>query len=557
MDRREFLKARPSQKSESFLSIVARTSSGLNPYTGSWTNNEVIHLLKRTMFGASKADVNYFLGKNLSQAVDELLTVPATAPFPPLKNYSNSTDPTDPDNAIAAGETWVNVNTNDGSINSQRVNSFKGWWMGLMLNQSRNILEKLTLCWHDHFATEADVITKAIWCYQNNIVLRKNALGNLKTFVKDVTLDTGMLRYLNGYLNTNTAPDENYARELQELFTVGKGPNGNTAGYSENDVKAAARVLTGFGVNGTTNTYTFTTSKHDSTNKQFSSFYNNTVILGRSGTAGAQELDDMLTMIFATNDVAMHIVRKLYRWFVYYDIDAAAEANVIAPLAQIFRNGNYEIKPVLSALLKSEHFFDVLNQGCQIKSPIDLTVSLCREYGVPFPASSDIPGQYSMWDQLRSVASALQQNLADPPAVAGWPAYYQAPQFYEIWVNSDTFQKRNQFTDTMANTGYTRSGKNIKIDTLAYAKTLSNPGDPNALIDEFLLYQFRLSISATSKAQIKKDILLSGQAQDYYWTNAWTAYIANPNDTTNTNIVKTRLRDLLQYFMKLAEYQLA
>lgn len=513
------------------------------------------------MFGAKKADVDFFSAMTMSQAVDALLNVPLAqfTPPPPVKTYANSTDPADPDNTVAAGQTWVNTNTNDGSVNSQRVNSLKNWWMGQMLNQDRNILEKLTLMWHNHFATETDAIGRAIWCYQNNSILRKNALGNFKQFARDITLDTGMLVYQNGYLNTKTAPDENYGRELQELFVVGKGADNASQGYAESDVKEAARVLTGWQINGTTNTSVFTASRHDTNNKQFSAFYNNTVITGRSGaTAGALELDDLLNMLFSINDPSLHICRKIYRWFVYYEIDAATEANVIAPLAQIFRTNNYEIKPVLSALLKSEHFFDVLNQGCLIKSPVDILVSCCREFGVVFPdATTDYTGAYNMWLIMNTLSFTMQQYIGDPPNVAGWPAYYQQPQFYEIWINSDTFPKRNQFTDQMLLTGYTRSGKNIRIDPTIFAKSLPNPGDPNLLISDSITYLFRLPLSQASRDQLKKDIILSGQAQDFYWTNAWNAYIANPNDMTNATIVRTRLRDLYQYLMKLAEYQLA
>jgi uncharacterized protein (DUF1800 family) len=558
MDRRAFLQTKKKKSSPDVSSFkVARTTSGLTPYAGPFGTNEVIHLLKRTMFGAVKADIDYFKTKTLSQAVSELLSVPVLPPSPPVKNYANPVDPADLDTGVAAGTTWVTVNTNDGTVNSQRITSFKSWWMGLMINQNRNILEKMVLFWHNHFSTETNDIGRAIWCYQNNEILRKNSLGNFKKFVKDITLDTGMLRYLNGYLNTNTAPDENYGRELQELFTVGKGIDNGSPPYSESDVKAAAKVLTGWTVNNTTNTFFFNSPKHDITNKQFSSFYNNTVVTGRSGATGANELDDMLNMIFATSETAMFICRKIYRWFVYYDIDASTEANVITPLAQIFRNNNYEIKPVLDALLKSEHFFDALNQGCQIKSPVDANVSLCREFGIVFPAASDYVNAYFMWDYIRSQSSNMQQNIGDPPDVAGWKSYYQAPQFYEIWINSDTLPKRNQFTDTLANSGFTRNGKNIKIDFIAFAKTMPNPGDPNELINDSITYLFRLPLSVTSKNQLKTDILLSGQTQDHYWTDAWVAYMANPADVTNANIVKNRLRDLYQYLMRLAEYQLA
>ena len=562
MDRRDFITAGKTRRlAPVAFTSTARTFSGLNPYTGVWTANEAIHLLKRTMFGAAKADVDFFSVMTMDQAVDYLLNVSVaqTQPSPPLKNYANSVDPNDPDTAIPAGQTWVNTNTNDGAVNAARVSSFKNWWMGQIVSQEKNILEKLTLFWHNHFSTEADTISRAIWCYKNNATLRKNALGNFKQMAREITKDPGMLVYQNGYLNTNVAPDENYGRELQELFTVGKGADNATQAYAESDVKAAAKVLTGWQINGTTNTPVFNSARHDSTNKQFSSFYNNTIIVGRTGaTAGDLELDDLLNMIFSVNDVSMHICRKLYRWFVYYEIDAATEVNVISPLAQIFRTNNYDIKPVLAALFKSEHFFDVLNQGCFIKNPVDIIVGLCREFSVAFPSViADYAGAYNTWQLLNSLSISFQQNIGDPPNVAGWPAYYQAPQFHEIWINSDTFPKRNQFTDQMLLTGYTRSGKNIKIDPTIFAKSLPNPGDPNALISDSITYLFRLTLTQASRDQLKKDIILSGQTSDFYWTNAWNAYITNPNDMTNATIVKTRLRDLYQYLMKLAEYQLA
>ena len=567
MDRRDFLTARKAKKPTLVhpapvdFAPTARTLSGINPYTGPWTANEAIHLLKRTMFGAKKADVDFFQAMTMSQAVDYLLNVSVaqTQPSPPLKNYANSVTAGDPDAAIPAGQTWVNINTTDGGVDSARVASFKNWWLGQMVVQERNILEKMTLFWHNHFSTQTNDIGRAIWCYQNNAVLRKNALGNFRTFVREITTDTGMLRYQNGYLNTNTAPDENYGRELQELFVVGKGAGNATQGYAEADVKAAARVLTGWQINGTTNTPVFTSSRHDSTNKQFSAFYNNTVITGRTGaTAGDLEINDLINMLLSINDPSLHICRKLYRWFVYYDIDASTEANVIAPLAQIFRTNSYDIKPVLSALFKSEHFFDVLNQGCIIKNPIDMVVGLCREFGVVFPdAAVDYAGAYNTWQILNSLAITFQQNIGDPPNVAGWPPYYQAPQFHEIWINSDTFPKRNQFSDQMLLTGYTRGGKNIKIDPTVFAKTLPAPGDPNKLISDSIFYLFRLPLTQASMDQLKRDIILGGQTNDFYWTNAWNAWIANPNDAVNANIVKTKLKDLYQYLMKLAEYQLS
>lgn len=552
MDRREFLTAKRSsfRREQNSIQQTTRTMSGLTPYSGAWTIEEVVHLLKRTMFGATPEDVAYFQARSMSQAVDELLNPVAALPSPPLKDYSAG-------DAVAAGASWVNDYNNDDDIQNSRRASFKKWAIGLMINQDRSIREKLTLFWHNHFATESVTIEDPLQLYKHHALLRSNALGNFKSLVRAVTIDPGMLHYLNGYLNTNTAPDENYARELQELFTVGKANNPN---YTEDDVKAAAKVLTGWRIDFPTNTTNFVSAKHDSTNKQFSSFYGNAIVTGKTGaTAGDTELDDLLNMIFNKKaEVSQFIIKKIYRWFCYYTIDAGTQANVIDPLAQIFQNSNWDIQPVLSALFKSEHFFDALNRGCLIKSPLDISIEVCREFGIVFPDPvAEYTDAYNMYDYIRSQASNFNQNYGDPPNVSGWPSYYQSPQFHELWINTDTYPKREQFTDIMVTNGYTRNGKNIKIDPVAFAKKLSNPGDPNILINDSLAILYRVPLSDTSKNTIKTAILLSGQTSDYYWTNAWNAYLASPADMMAYQTIYTRLRDLYKYFMNLAEYQLS
>ncbi|TXT29493.1 MAG: hypothetical protein FD136_1845 [Chitinophagaceae bacterium] len=524
---------------------------GLSPYAGNFTNLELTHLLKRTLFGVTKADLNYFNGKTLNQ---ELLNPTAPLPNPPLKEYAVGNAAV-PDNNIAVGTTWVNDMNTDGTIASLRRGSFKKWWVGEMINQDRSLREKMTLFWHNHFSTETNDIGNAQYVYKHHQLLRTQALGNFKTLTRAITVDPAMLVYLNGQSNTKTAPDENYGRELQELFCCGKGPESL---YTEADVKAAARVLTGWRNNATTNSSYFDITRHDTTNKQFSSFYNNTVISGRTGnTAGDAELDDLLTMIFSAQEVAKYLCRRLYRWFVYYEIDATVEASMITPMANLLRSNNYEIKPVLSALLKSEHFFDALSKGCQIKSPVDLVIGLCREFNLAFQPATDYTTNYGMYNYLVGWLTNMQQSIGDPPDVSGWKAYYQEPQFYEIWINSDTLPKRNQFTDTLIVSGYTFNGKKLQIDGAEFAKTLSNPRDPNSLIDDLTAVMFRIDISAASKAQLKKDILLSGQSTDFYWTEAWDLFISNPLNATNTSSVKNKIRDLIKYLMNLAEYQLA
>ena len=557
MDRRDFLTAR--RRKSKIEQVIApeqtfRTNSGINTYTGAWSEQEIVHLLKRTMFGATKADINYFKTRSMSQTVDELLNPTAPNPTPPVKEYTTTTQPGTPDGNIAQGNTWVNDINNDGTVNSQRRASYKKWFTGNLINQDRSIREKLVMLMIDHFGNEASEVGNAIWTYRQQDLIRQNILGNYKSLITNISKDISMLRYLNGYLNQASAPDENYARELMELFTLGKGPGSQ---YTESDVKEAAKVLTGWQVNATTYITTFNSNRHSPVNKTFSTFFNGTIITGRTGaTAGDLELNDLVNMIFAQQEVAKYIVRKFYRWFVYYAIDSATEANVIAPLADIFRTNNYELKPMLSALFKSEHFFDMLNRGCMIKNPADHVVGSLREMNTAFPPASDWDKSYGLWNTFYSWMVNSGQNLHDPPNVSGMPAYYQEPSFHEIWINSDSLPKRNQFTDIMINTGYARGGFRVQFNCVAFAQTLNNPGNPNDLIDETLSIVFRNDLSAQSKAQIKSQILLTGQLYDYYWTNAWTAYVSSPT-TANFNTVNTRLKSLFQYFFNLSEYQLA
>jgi hypothetical protein len=547
MNRRTFLSPFKSKRTNQEFNNIELTQSGLNPYTGVWGDLQVRHLLKRTMFGAKKEDVDYFTSKTMLEAVNELVNTVNSIPPPPVNNY------VDPD--ILPGETWVNAGVaSSGTVSNNRNYSLQSWWTGLQLNQNRSMEEKMVLFWHNHLVTEHPGIDPR-YLYRYNAVLRKNALGNFKTMIKEVTLTPAMLYYLNGNKNTKGAPNENYGRELQELFTMGKGPNSK---YTEDDVQALAKVLTGYDVSSSTLAYVFKSTNHDTSNKQFSSFYNNTIIAGRTGTAGEQELDDLLTMMFNQQELSLYICRKLYRFFIYYTINQNIETNVIEPLAAIFRNNNYNIKPVLLALFKSEHFYDALNMGCMIKSPVDYLVGLCREFDVEFPNSStNYVETYALWRVLITSAIDLGQEIGYPPDVSGWPAYYQEPQYHQLWVNSNSLPRRNLFTDTMIASGFTRNGKKIVINPLAFAAKLKNPADPIELINESVSHFYMLDISESSKNYLKTQLLLSGQSSDSYWTTAWNNYTSDPTNTTYKNIVFSRLQALYKYLMVSAEYHLS
>jgi uncharacterized protein (DUF1800 family) len=532
-------------------------SDGLDEYTGEWTTTEVVHLLKRTMFGVTVNDLNYFLSKSMSDAVDELLTPTAVPATVPLNSYSSNgyTDPT----GVAAWDTWINTGIDypDSEMNTNRLDSLKCWWIGQLLNEKRSIHEKLTLFWHNHFATDSlahiDDIPARPW-YDYYLILRTNALGNFKQLVKQMTLSSAMLCYLNGNTNKKTSPNENYGRELQELYTIGKGVDSH---YTEDDVRTAARVLTGHTVDSFFN-YSFDVAGHDDQNKAFSTFYGSTIITGRSGAAGAGELDDLLNMIFSNPESAKFICRKIYMFFVYYKIDATIESNIITPMAQVFRDSGYDITAVMSVLLKSDHFYNMAySSACIIKSPLDFVIGLMREFGVPMPDPSDLGSSYSAWKIILQTTATLQQEILRIPEVAGWYAYYEGTAYHELWINSVTYTERNAFTDTMITSGAMMNMVPLLIDPLAFAGSLASPGDPNFLISESLDILYRVPLSADTITTLKQTILLSNQTNDYYWTSAWTAYTSNPADPVAKGVVFSRLQTLYKYLMNLPEYHLS
>jgi uncharacterized protein (DUF1800 family) len=553
MDRRQFLTLSPARQ-KTVKAPFGRTLSGINAYTGTWGTAQQVHLLKRALFGASPADLAWIKGLTMDQAVDALLTPVAAAnyPQPPVNNYGDDAT------GIAPGATWVNSApyTDNDDLDRGRRNSYKAWWLGVMLNQTRSIHEKMVLFWHNHFVTETQTVTDLRYVYKYNTVLRQNALGNFNALTKAITLDPAMLIYLNGYLNGKEAADENYARELHELFTVGKGPDSH---YTEEDVRDTARVLTGWRVNPNTITSYFDATQHDFSNKEFSAFYGEKQVSGQSGpNGGMMELNDLIdNVIFKQPEVSKFIVRKIYKFFIYYQIDDAVEQNVIAPLAEIFRANEFNILPVLSALFRSEHFYDPLNMSCLIKSPIEFCVGLCREYSVAFPPAASYDMAYEKWDFVRQYAGSMLQDIGDPPLVAGWDAYYLEPQCHELWINTDTFPKRNRFSDALVSGQGGAMG--LTIDVLAFADQLSDPSNPVTLVNDSLDLLYRIDVSTNLRAWLKNMILLSGQSpnSDYYWTDAWNSYKASPGDANLKAVVESRLRLLYKYIMNLSEYQLS
>ncbi|MDH3711311.1 MAG: DUF1800 domain-containing protein [Cyclobacteriaceae bacterium] len=537
-------------------SALARTQSGLAPYSGTWEGPQVTHLLRRALFGIKRSELASFKNLSPTAAVDLLLT-PATTPDPPINYYNNPGEGViDP--FADFGESWINAPYAN-EYEGRRIVSLKSWLIGNILSQEASLHEKLILFWHNLLATQSWGIFISKASYQYFDMLRRNAFGNFKTLIRELTLDPAMLIYLNGTQNNKEAPDENYARELQELFCIGKGPN---AAFTEGDVQAAARVLTGWIINwnqvneeGPVSSL-FWSDIHDTSDKQFSEFYGNRVISGRSGSAGAEELDELLDMIIDNQETALYICRRLYQFFVYSEVDEDAEQNVIVPLADILRANNYEVLPVLEALLKSEHFFDERHYGALIKNPVDHLLGLWRSLEVQSPDPANLVLQDAIHRSMLWNMANKGLEIADPPSVSGWPAYYQAPGFDKAWITTDTISSRAITSDSLVYWGFwVYQGMQIPADLLEFVEGFTAPADPNLLLADLSELLFGTSL-ATNELDQLKTILLSGQREDYYWSNAWYDYENNPGNGEYKLVVENRLKSLFQRVFQRGEFHL-
>lgn len=545
MNRRAFLHI-PSA-SATPLEMTAPMNGDLSPYVGDWDQPAVMHLLRRTLFGVTIADIDYFKSLSLEATLDELLDTSLT-PLPPVNDY-NDEEFTDPDVPFGAG--WLQAPFND-RAEGARIWSLKCWWLSNMIEQNRTIHEKMILFWFNHIPIQFYEVFFGRWDYQYIELMRRHALGNVKDLVKAVTLDAAMLHFLNGQYNDKEAPDENYARELQELYCIGKGINAN---FTERDVQAAAKILTGWRIDYGNDQPYFDEEAHDTSDKQFSEFYGNRIISGRSGQAGKEELDDLLDMLFDNEECALFLCRKLYRFFVHYNIDDWTETNIIEPLAEQLRANDYEILPILRTLFESQHFFDALRKGAIIKSPMDFIVSLYREFNTPLPPKTRLKDRYEHNGNLVYMGYIFDQDLGDPPNVAGWPAYHQIPMYDKNWITTNTLPNRASFVDWILWSGISTENFLAQLDILKTVTQIPGAADPNELVDFVVDWQFPIEVNEEFKLQLKA-ILLSGQVNDYYWTDAWNDYLSHPEDEMKRETVRSRLLSFFYTVLHQEEHQL-
>lgn len=471
---------------------------GLTPYIPSaqmpWNSSRVMHLFRRIGFGISVPDMQEVLNKSPIELVDQWIDQSIAAP-------------------PAVAPAWANWTIQDyTNYPVQQEEQLVSWminWAKDMLE--KGIREKLVLFWHNHFVTKYKSYSCPSYLYQYHHLLQKYALGNFRQFVYEIGKTPAMLVFLDGVQNTNIKPNENYARELFELFTLGRDN-----GYTQNDIKEAARALTGFvGYPIPCGPIGYVEVFHDKGQKE---------IFGKKGTWGYDEVHELLFTERA-DQIATYICTKIYRHFVHPEPDFG----IINGLADTFKQSNWELAPVLRQLFKSEHFFDEEVMASIIKSPADLFIGFLNETGSPYNDELLRLATYAMVDQ--------GQFLFNPVDVAGWPGN-------RTWINTDTLVGRWQLV------GYylfiLLQNDPEKLKALAYQ--LCGPSEDPAFVaakisDHFLAKPFHNPSDYAKATQVLKWEV----PQNYYDRNLWNL---------DWETVPAQIAVLLYHLVRLPEFQL-
>ncbi|MDP4198295.1 MAG: DUF1800 domain-containing protein [Bacteroidota bacterium] len=472
-------------------------SNDLTPYTGPWSDELLHHLLRRSMFGVPPAQ--FAEAKSLgtmSAVLDRLLAAAdlGSVPLPPDPAAwvwdLTPPSPKDPNYQVEA--------TNFNRLHGNRINQIANWWFDLIVKEDLSLREKLTLLWTNHFVTGSLTVQLAPYMYSYLQTCRQYALGNFKTFAHAIAINPAMLVYLNGDQNfvENGTPhiNENFARELMELFTLGiLDPKTAQPNYTETDVQNAARALAGW-KEGKTAPYTGvlwdgTNGNPDRRDTGVKTF------LGQTGNWGLQ---DVLNIIFEQGtpqgyNAAYFVCQKLYQAFVYY----VPNPSVIDTMATVMLANNFEIAPVMRALLSSAHFYDVNTIGAQLKSPAEFFGSLVRELALSYPAfnaadppvtGTDTQGYNTYGDPnptlsvITSIMSGQGQQLLNPPNVKGWPGGHN-------WISTGTFQNREIYSLGIVNNALVNAKKNwnLAFDADRYASQIANAQSlPSAALSQSL-----------------------------------------------------------------------
>ncbi|MTB53778.1 DUF1800 family protein [Lewinella sp. W8] len=534
----------------SLPSVTVTTS--LAPYAGPWTNIQAAHLLRRATFAPLKSEIDQAVNLGLAGSISKLFESIAL-PSPPVY-YDYESHPT-----LNRGESFIGSHLAPDDRNADqgaRRRAMESWWFLSTAEQGFNVRDKMMLFWHNHFGMGG--INESNLMYDFLTRYRNFATGDFRELVRQMTVDPYMLQFLNGNQSTAANPNENYAREILELFTIGKGPQvgpGDYTTYTEEDIVELAKAFTGWRTRYFNSTDPenypesyYVPNRHDTSTKQLSERFGNVQI----PNGDENEYRQVVDIIFQQDEVARYLCRKLYRFFVYYRIDDAVETNVIEPMAQILIDNDYVVGPAIEALLASEHFYQAGIIGNQIKTPMDFVQSLFRPLAW-YEGWEDVYDRYRAARVAFFHARDTGMQMTLPPSVAGWEAYYQEPSYARLWLNTSTIQRRTDHIRRCTLRRFFWDGSGYEIDWLAFIDDFRNPANPNTMIEEFV---DRLLPQPLREEQLTavKELLLPG-LQDFVWSSEYNNYLQNPFDEATRMSVENRLKEMAYGFLQLAEFQ--
>ncbi|MFL9898355.1 DUF1800 domain-containing protein [Paraburkholderia fungorum] len=362
--------------------------------------------LTRVGFAPDSGELAQYVGLTREQAVDKVLATARTEAVTPLPDWVLEPIPT-----REIRKTWTDDRHRaEQKLRAQRYELLRAWWVREMLSTSSPLTERMTLFWHNHFTSGQDKVRYPQQMAQQNMLFRRDALGNFGELLHAVAKDPAMLQYLDGASNRKGKPNENFAREVMELFTLGEGH------YTQRDVSEAARAYTGWGLDPDTQAYVWRANQHDDGDK---------TVLGQTGPFDG---DQVLDILLARPETATFVTTRLWREFVSDTPDPTR----IAPIAAQFRASHYDIKVALRGLFMSDAFWSEDDRGVLVKSPAEFVVGTLRAFDIGY----DNPAPFAA--QIRT----LGENLFYPPNVKGWPGG-------TIWINSSTLLARKQFVEQL------------------------------------------------------------------------------------------------------------
>lgn len=589
----------------------------LPPFSGLLGTKRAAHLLHRATFGPTKGQIDLFSTLTTSQAIDQLFN--QSLPDPKL--------PIDP---LTGLEWFIRGRTEANSSEEELQDFFKGWFIAQMLSSgvdssislSYAAREKIVFFLHTILTTIQTKVNNSRSLYFQNQLFRKFSLDknlsaeyNFKTLTKKISVDNAMLRLLDGNLNVKGSVNENYARELLELYSIGRGLEGTLPpatipgdyfNFKEQDVRAAAQVLSGWELDPSFSTLDSTVTldragtiqlprgkvrgsainanAHDNTPKQFSERFNNAVIqpnpLLLTGTNATEasaldEISQLIELIYSKPETSRNFCRRIYRYFVYHEITQTIDDTIIAELANTFVSNGYKIQPVLEDLFSSQHFYEAANGilddhfGSIIKSPLDLTIGTLRMFHVQLPDyTTQTEEFYENTNDILASLNKMGMNFYEPFDVAGYDAYHQYPIYHRSWISTNFLVKRYEFIRELVSENQLMPGK-LVIDPVSFVQihihhTIAS--DARLLIIELARYFLPLSDNLTYDSNADDHAGLTAERMNYFLNaflkspqidadpeGAWSFRWNNPVDM---EVVRRQLENLFNAMLQSPEYQL-